>query len=296
MRFAAWAIAALLVSPALAQEALEGSDTPAYEPGPYEPGAYEPGVFLDRPADPEASGDGAGMDAAGAGEVWSDEAARRDDQPGISAPGSSLAVRRPGEGSIEVTPLAPPGSDLDEGQKKNDAELLEDDSIGLLPEVDTLPKSPDDQGRSPPEEAIGSSRPEGVAIPIEPVPTISRPGVRLRELDKMTGRTDTVEIAVGETRQIGRLKIAVEACRSPETNDPHETFAFLKVWDMRSAADLGVEEGDVEGEGKAGEPEEAFSGWMFAQSPSLSALDHPRYDLWVISCTTSEVAQSSGSE
>ncbi|HLS19439.1 MAG TPA: DUF2155 domain-containing protein [Paracoccaceae bacterium] len=89
------------------------------------------------------------------------------------------------------------------------------------------------------------------------------------------------------------MKIAVEACRSPETNDPHGTFAFLKVRDMRAAEEAPDED---EGNGKGEESGEAFSGWMFAQSPSLSALDHPRYDLWVISCTTSEVAQSSGSE
>lgn len=288
MRLAALAIAALMVSPALAQEALEGSDTPEFEPG----------MFLERPADLEGSRGGTASGEAASGESVSGEGARDDDQPG-----SSILVRRPGEAGIEVTPLAPPGSDLD-AEQESGSELLEDDSIGLLPEPDTLPKSPDDQDgarpgfKRPPEEPTGLTRPEGIAIPIEPVATASRPGVRLRELDKMTGRTDTVEIAVGETRQIGRLKIAVEACRSPETNDPHGTFAFLKVWDMRSADEGGGDEGkdDGNGSGSGEEPEEAFSGWMFAQSPSLSALDHPRYDLWVISCTTSEVAQSSGSE
>ncbi|HLS19440.1 MAG TPA: hypothetical protein VK090_06495 [Paracoccaceae bacterium] len=191
MRFAALAIAALMVSPALAQEALEGSDTPGlveqerHEVAP-EAGTLEPGSFLDRQVDPEGAG----------------EAARDDES------GATVIVRRPGEGGIEVTPLAPPGSDLDEEQESG-SELLEDDSIGLLPEPDTLPKSPEDQDgarpgfKRPPEEPSGSTRPEGIAIPIEPVATISRPGVRLRELDKMTGRTDTVEIAVGEERQIG---------------------------------------------------------------------------------------------
>lgn len=293
MRIAALAIAAVMVSPALAQEAPEGQGFGAadigadiaadiveqerYETAP-EAETFEPGQFLERRQGLDPGQPGATM--------------RADEQPGSSLPDSSIIVRRPGEGRIEVTPLAPPGGGLDE-EESAAHEALEDDSIGLLPEPDTLPKASDEEGRSQrpsfkrvPDAAADSIRPEGVAIPIEPVATGSRPGVRLRELDKMTGRTETVEIAVGETRQVGRLKITAEACRSPETNDPHGTFAFLKVWDVRS----------VNGGGRAEEAEKLFSGWMFVQSPSISALDHPRYDLWVISCTMSDVAASSGSE
>jgi hypothetical protein len=115
-------------------------------------------------------------------------------------------------------------------------------------------------------------------VPIEPPATDLRAGARLRELDKMTGQTKTFEIGVGETREVDRLRVELAACRSPEGNDVHGTMAFLKVWDAR-------------------EPDAAaFSGWMFAESPALSALDHPRYDLWVISCTTSAVATSGPSE
>jgi hypothetical protein len=131
----------------------------------------------------------------------------------------------------------------------------------------------------PPKEPDGSQAlAPGPVVPIEPAATDLRAGVRLRELDKMTGQTKTFELGVGETREIDRLRIELAACRSPEGNDVHGTMAFLKVWDTRS-------------------PEvAAFSGWMFAESPALSALDHPRYDLWVISCTTSAVATSEPSE
>src|SRR5690625_2534807 len=102
MRFAALAIAALMVSPALAQEVPEDPDAPElvtqerHEQAP-DAGALEPGSFLDRRASPTEDETGAG------------ETVRDDDQPG-----SPVIVRRPGEGGIEVTPLAPPGSDLDE--------------------------------------------------------------------------------------------------------------------------------------------------------------------------------------
>jgi len=56
-------------------------------------------------------------------------------------------------------------------------------------------------------------------------------------------------------------------------------MAFLRIWDTKTP-----------------DAPAAFSGWMFAESPALSALDHPRYDLWVISCTTLADGESAASE
>ena len=115
--------------------------------------------------------------------------------------------------------------------------------------------------------------------PIEGPDTELMGGARLRQLDKMTGSTTTFEVPVGEARQVARLMVRLDACRAPDDNDTHGTMAYLKVWDTRSV------------DGPA-----AFSGWMFAESPALSALDHPRYDLWVISCTTPEGEASAARE
>lgn len=152
---------------------------------------------------------------------------------------------------------------------------------GRRDDGDGWERSPDGRfHRAPAGEApeAAPSLAPGPVVPIDPPPTDLRAGARLRELDKMTGQTKTFEIGVGETREIDRLRIELSACRSPEGNDMHGTMAFLKVWDTRRPQ------------------EAAFSGWMFAESPALSALDHPRYDLWVISCTTSDVATSGPSE
>ena len=108
------------------------------------------------------------------------------------------------------------------------------------------------------------------AEPIEPVETAERQGARMRQLDKMTGRTQTFEIAAGTEEMTDRLRVRLEACRSPDDNAQHGTMAFVQIWDTKRAEDTPV-----------------FSGWMFAESPALSAMDHPRYDIWVISCTTS---------
>lgn len=96
------------------------------------------------------------------------------------------------------------------------------------------------------------------------------PSLRLRALDKSTARTSTMEVAVGDTVQYGSLYIKVQACRQSDPLDKPESAAFLQVWELP--------------------PEETesrwvFSGWMFASSPALSAMDHPVYDVWVLGCT-----------
>ena len=117
------------------------------------------------------------------------------------------------------------------------------------------------------------------AVPIRSVNTGIKQGARLRQLDKMTGQTVTYDLAMGESRRIDRLLVSLQACRSPDNNASHGAMAFMKIWDTREIG---------------GDPN--FTGWMFAESPALSALDHPRYDLWLISCTTSEAEVSTVSE
>lgn len=113
--------------------------------------------------------------------------------------------------------------------------------------------------------------------PLEPIPapnTALQEGVSFRHLDKMTGQVQTRTIAVGTDVQIGRLLIRAEACRAVESGVQHGTVAFLKIWDIR-------------------QPEQpAFSGWMFAESPALSAMDHPRYDVWVLGCTDGAASEN----
>lgn len=107
-------------------------------------------------------------------------------------------------------------------------------------------------------------------VPIRPPETTLNEAARVRQLDKMTGQTETYDVDVGQTVRVARLEVRLDACRAPEDGASHGTMAFLKIWDT-----------------KVPDADPVFSGWMFAESPALSALDHPRYDLWVIKCTTS---------
>ncbi len=113
-------------------------------------------------------------------------------------------------------------------------------------------------------------------------PALADPGavVVLRALDKITARVSTFEVPVGETVEFGTLQITARFCdKRPPTETP-ESAAFLEVVESRP--------GEL--------PATRFSGWMFASSPALSAMDHPVYDLWVIDCTSESSAESGNSQ
>ncbi|MBL8660492.1 MAG: DUF2155 domain-containing protein [Rhodospirillales bacterium] len=98
----------------------------------------------------------------------------------------------------------------------------------------------------------------------------------LRGLDKVTARTSTIEAPVGEVVTFGTLQITVRSCDKAPPEDPPEAAAFLQI-----------------SETKRDEPTEAlFSGWMFASSPALSALEHPIYDVIVVDCVASATASA----
>ncbi len=95
------------------------------------------------------------------------------------------------------------------------------------------------------------------------------PVVRLRSLDKITARTMTFEAKVGTTVRFGDIYIKVQSCRKPPPVEKPESSAFLQIWEV-----------DDQNE----KSRWIYSGWMFASSPALSAMDHPIYDVWVLDC------------
>jgi len=97
--------------------------------------------------------------------------------------------------------------------------------------------------------------------------------VVLRALDKVTATTKDYTVPVGDMLQYGSLEINVKHCEKKPPEETPETYAFLQISDART-----------NGSGEEGEHEKLFSGWMFASSPALSALDHPVYDIWVLDC------------
>ncbi len=99
---------------------------------------------------------------------------------------------------------------------------------------------------------------------------ISHSTVTLRALDKITARITEIELPVGEEGHFGTLALNVRYCRTRPPIEPPETFAYIEIDDMK----------------RGGTRERVFEGWMVASSPALNALEHPVYDVWVMSCKT----------
>lgn len=93
-------------------------------------------------------------------------------------------------------------------------------------------------------------------------------GAVLRGLDKVNGQTVDVELRSGETGAVFGLDVRLADCRFPADNPTGDAFAFLTVREKSKE-------------------EIWFEGWMIASSPALSALDHARFDVWVLRCITS---------
>ena len=114
--------------------------------------------------------------------------------------------------------------------------------------------------------------------------------VMLRALDKITGRSTDFEMRIGEPKVYGSLRVDLQTCFQTPPEEPPESAAFLKittatsvqVQSMAAPRDLTEEELSAP---TTDETETRFSGWMYASSPGLNALEHPVYDIWVIACS-----------
>jgi hypothetical protein len=95
------------------------------------------------------------------------------------------------------------------------------------------------------------------------------PVALLQGLDKITARVSKFEAPVGAPVRFGTLSIRVRDCEKNPPEEAPESAAFIEVDEMRP------------GDDKA---RRLFSGWMFASSPALSALEHPVYDVNLLDC------------
>ena len=97
---------------------------------------------------------------------------------------------------------------------------------------------------------------------------ITNPQAAFTGLDKITGRIINFDVAIGETVQFGALQLTTRACFTRPPTETSVTDAFVEV-----------DEVTLQGEVKR-----IFTGWVFAESPGLSAIEHPIYDLWLNDC------------
>ncbi|WP_421875275.1 DUF2155 domain-containing protein [Pacificispira sp.] len=90
----------------------------------------------------------------------------------------------------------------------------------------------------------------------------------LQGLDKVTARVSTFEVQIDQPIDFGALRIRVRHCdRTPPEERP-EAAAFIEIDELRPGQEQNV----------------LFTGWMFASSPGLNAVEHAVYDVWLLDC------------
>jgi hypothetical protein len=110
-----------------------------------------------------------------------------------------------------------------------------------------------------------------LATPLQAADVLEAKGAQIRVLDKLSGVVSDYDLAVGQRQAEGRLSVQLDDCRYPADLPSGEAYAHLTITD--SAVSV-------------------FKGWMIASSPALSALDHPRFDVWVLRCDVPQAADA----
>lgn len=87
-------------------------------------------------------------------------------------------------------------------------------------------------------------------------------------LDKITGRITSFDVYIGETYQFGALQVTPRACFTSSEDEAARTDGFVEVNEITLDKKI----------------KRIFTGWMFADSPGLNAVEHPIYDVWLTNC------------
>jgi hypothetical protein len=126
---------------------------------------------------------------------------------------------------------------------------------------------------APVAKPTATASPTLASVPAKPLGPLT---LILRGLDKITGRPTTLVAPIGKPIHYATLTITARYCYSTPPTETPETAAFVQIDDHRP---------DQPGR-------RVFSGWMYASSPGLHGMEHPLYDVWVITCKASEPGQT----
>jgi hypothetical protein len=131
-----------------------------------------------------------------------------------------------------------------------------------------MPSGPSARIAIAPPPAPGPATPAADAPAAAPTPPQGGTQLMLRGLDKITGRPTAITAPIGRPVRFATLTITVRFCYSTPASETPETTAFVQIEDHRPDQPA----------------RSVFSGWMYGSSPGLNGVEHPLYDVWVISC------------
>ena len=93
--------------------------------------------------------------------------------------------------------------------------------------------------------------------------------IEIKVLDKVSSKSTKLVLKIGEEKKFKNLLIKSLKCKNSEFDDTPEVTAYIQVKDLNN---------------KDNDEVFVFNGWTFSSSPSLRPLDHPVYDIWLLSC------------
>lgn len=185
---------------------------------------------------------------------------------GLIFAGSSLPVLAqedafdafPSLESIEQQPLPPIGEGAPEGEFQPDP-AQQDPAQQDPAQQDPAQQDPAQQGQSD--------------VPVQPTAPerIKNPVAEFTGVDKITGRIITFDVYIDETVQFGALQVTPRVCYSRPITEEPKTDSFVEVDEITLDRKI----------------RRIFTGWMFAESPGLNAVEHAVYDVWLKSCKQS---------
>lgn len=121
----------------------------------------------------------------------------------------------------------------------------------------------------------------GVAADRAHAGRVENPVAVFAALDKVTARISRLEVPLNQTVKFGSLKLTPRVCFTRDPTEPPKTSTFVEVQEVELD----------------GSERKIFSGWMFAESPGLNAVEHPVFDVWLTGCDGGATsASASGSE
>jgi len=187
----------------------------------------------------------------------------RDEPPAqpLPAPMSLPPSNRPGGGTIQSQPLAPPP-----GAQSAPPQAQPQQGPPPAPAT-ALPPGPGSP-RNVPQQANTAPQPNDQIVVEPPPQRIANPTAVFSGLDKITGRIISFDVAINETVQFGALQVTPRVCYSRPATETPNTDGFVEVDEVTLQAEI----------------KRIFTGWMFASSPGLHAVEHPIYDVWLTDC------------
>jgi len=184
-------------------------------------------------------------------------------QPRPQPQPNPLPVTPPSPGAIQSQDLPPPVGTQPAALPQSDGATP---SSQIPPPGQRQPRAGVPSLNGPAAAAPAPPPVEEVNAP--PRQRISNPTVVFSGLDKITGRITSFDAAIGETVQFGALQVTARACYSRPPTETPLTDGFVEVDEVTLQ----------------GEVRRIFTGWMFAASPGLHAVEHAIYDVWLVDC------------